>query len=501
MASADDPRIGTIVMDKLRVDALLGAGGMGAVYRVHHLVTKHDRALKVLHPELAKDEDVIKRLTREAGVAGTLRSPHVVETLDVGHLDDDSPFVLMELLDGESLADRMEQGEIPKKDLITFVCQACQGVMHAHAAGIVHRDLKPENLFIVRSPDGDERIKILDFGISKFQVETLEDGSVTREGTVLGTPLYMSPEQSTGQADLGPATDIYSLGVILYEGLSGSTPHEALNFPQLLVQLNTEPPKPLRKLVPGIDPELAAVVDQALSINPRDRPASAEALLRALAPFADPHRVQDLDALRDAPQAAPKSVMISMADTMAGGLLDELRPSERPPRLSSERPAPSSPPPARPNRTQTIEPKPELAPSTMEVVAAGVPRPSWVPWAIAAAAALALIAGIAFFYGEGGGDGADPAPTVAQEPEPALPEPALHEPALHEAALPDPTLPEGLSEPAPPEPTEPEPTLPEPAARPAPEPAKTGGAGSAQKRSTSPSSPSRHDIARENPYE
>lgn len=497
MTSAADPRIGTIVMEKLRVDARLGAGGMGAVYRVHHLVTKHDRALKVLHADLAGDAEVIKRLTREAGVAGTLRSPHVVETLDVGELEDGSPFVLMELLDGEPLADRMERGAIASEELIGFVCQACQGVVHAHAAGIVHRDLKPENLFIVREPSGEERIKILDFGISKFQVETFEDGAVTREGTVLGTPLYMSPEQSTGQADLGPATDIYSLGVILYEGLSGSTPHEAHNFPQLIVQLNTEPAKPLRELVPEIDPELAAIVDRSLSIRPADRPPSAEALLRALAPFADPRRVAHLDALRDAPPVASKPAIISMAATMAGGLIDGVRAPSEPPRKREPAPAPSSKPPPS-NRTQAIEPKGAVQSTEDEREededVARVPRPSWMPWAIGAAAlALAVGLGIAFAGSgdEGDGDSQDaPVPAAsAPEPEPA-PEPVERAQAP-EPAAPEPTAPDSEAE----EPAEPPVRVAPAAAEP---PAPRVRAPSAPR---APAPLRRHDVARDNPYE
>jgi serine/threonine-protein kinase len=489
MVSQRDPRIGTTVLEKLRVDARLGAGGMGAVYKVHHLVTKHDRALKVLHPELAEDEAVIKRLMREAGVAGTLRSPHVVETLDVGWLADGSPYVLMELLEGETLADRMERGDLRPEQLIGFVCQACEGIVHAHGAGIVHRDLKPDNLFIVRTPEGEERIKILDFGISKFQVEKLDDGgAVTREGTILGTPLYMSPEQAMGQASLGPPTDLYSLGVILYEGLSGQTPHPASTFPQLIIRLATTPAVPLREVVPGIHPKLAAIVDEALAMVPADRPASAAALLEALAPFAEERQVAHLETLRGV-AIAHQPALISMADTMAGGLISDAPSMTAEPRTGVLRGA------AEPAKTPgKIEPAAAEPASILVERSTGevIPRPRWVPWAVAAvAAALVGIAAIALMQtpDEVGADATVPAIADEENQEPSLPVGLDPEPGtVAEPAL------EPLDERDEPAAAPPPPHEPAPAIEPAP--AERG-----SRRRGAPADPQRFEVARDNPYE
>ena len=493
MASERDPRIGTTVLEKLRIDARLGAGGMGAVYKVHHLVTKHDRALKVLHPELAGDEGVIKRLIREAGVAGTLRSPHVVETLDVGRLADDSPYVLMELLEGETLADRMERGDLRPEQLVGFVCQACEGIVHAHGAGIVHRDLKPDNLFIVRTADGEERIKILDFGISKFQVEKLEDGgSITREGTILGTPLYMSPEQAMGQATLGPPTDLYSLGVILYEGLSGQTPHPASTFPQLIIRLATTPAVPLREVAPGVHPKLAAIVDEALAMAPDARPASAAALLEALAPFAEERQVAHLESLRGV-AIAHQPALLSMADTMAGGLIHDAQSMAK------------EPPSATGVLSGAVEAKPaKAALATRELDAPGpaaerasteppslerttgerLPRPRWVPWAAGAvAASLVAIAAIA----------------LMQSPdEVGAVQPIAEEPAAQSAEAT--RLPVGLDpELAPAAAADPAPV--EPAAAPIPAPVEPAATEPAPRRAPQRQDPQRFEVARDNPYE
>ena len=224
MTDADDPLVGRVLLGKLEVVRRLGAGGMGAVYEVIHRLTHHHRALKVLHSELARDADVVARFLREASVAGTLQSPHVVETFDAGQLEDGSPYVLMELLEGSPLTDLIAGGAVTPARTVRIVLEACEGLQAAHTAGIVHRDIKPDNLFLTIGSGGAERIKLLDFGISKFARPAEDDVRLTQTGLVLGTPLYMSPEQASADADLDERTDIYSLGVILYELLSGGRP-------------------------------------------------------------------------------------------------------------------------------------------------------------------------------------------------------------------------------------------------------------------------------------
>ncbi|MFK7986392.1 MAG: serine/threonine-protein kinase [Sandaracinaceae bacterium] len=432
MADAQDPRIGTTLLGKLRVDGLLGEGGMGAVYRVHHEVTKHDRALKVLHAQFADDAVIFQRLLREAGVAGTLRTDHVVETFDVGKLDDGSPYVLMELMDGVTLAERMAAARLPVSTLVGFVCQAAEGIVHAHAAGIIHRDLKPDNLFLV-TEGGSERIKLLDFGISKFHIDPIKGGgAVTQEGTVMGTPLYMSPEQAAGKT-VGPQSDIYSLGVILYEGLTGQTPHEAESYPAFLLKLHTVRPTPVEELVPGVDPKLAAVVDKALATLPEDRYPSAQAFLRVLLPFAEGSHTAHMKTLSGLPSVKPdltppKSLPVErptgIEDTVVA---DEEMTSTTPatPSQLAAHAAPDSPEPVSP-----------------------VPPSKW-PWAVAAVALLlAGAALVAFMRGpevnieaeramrsEGtpntpteAAEDAGPEPPLALDPPPLEPDPAPVEP-------------------------------------------------------------------------
>ncbi len=246
MTLEDSPSlVGQTLLDgKLDVERKLGEGGMGVVYRVRHRMTKHARALKVLHAPLASHAGVVKRFMREATVAGQLDCPRVVETYDAGVLESGAPYVLMELLEGESLADRLEaEVQLAPERAVQIALEALEGLVATHAAGIVHRDLKPENLFLVRDRDGGEHVKLLDFGISKFH---LDDESITATGNLLGTPMYMSPEQTEGAERADARSDLYAMGVILYEALSGATPFEASSLPKLLMEVHLGERPPLR---------------------------------------------------------------------------------------------------------------------------------------------------------------------------------------------------------------------------------------------------------------
>ena len=286
MTLEDDPSlVGQTLLDgKIEVERKLGEGGMGVVYRVRHLLTSHARALKVLHPPLAKNRDVVKRFLREASVAGKLDNPRVVETFDAGELASGAPYVLMELLDGEPLDARLDaEGSLAPDVAARIAIEACEGLVAAHAAGIVHRDLKPENLFLARDRDGGEHVKLLDFGISKFRGA---DESLTATGNLLGTPMYMAPEQTEGAENTDERSDLYAVGVVLYEALAGRTPFEAPSLPKLLIKVHTGEHRPLSEVAPDVDPALVAVVEKAMAVRPEDRYPSASALIRALLPFA-----------------------------------------------------------------------------------------------------------------------------------------------------------------------------------------------------------------------
>jgi eukaryotic-like serine/threonine-protein kinase len=261
---------GTVLAGKFRVVKPLGQGGMGAVYVVEHVITRHERALKILHPEMAANREVVERFLREASAAGHIGSEHIVETFDAGTLETGAPYIVMELLKGETLSDRLLRGDLGLDELSEIFRQACAGVQAAHDAGIVHRDLKPENLFVAER-DGRPFVKILDFGISKFDPTRSGELSVTREGAALGTPYYMSPEQILGSRAVDHRTDVYALGVVLYECLTRKRPFEAETLPMLTVRIHEGHYVPVSALRPGLPSAVDAVIQRALARQPEER--------------------------------------------------------------------------------------------------------------------------------------------------------------------------------------------------------------------------------------
>ena len=282
-------RVGEIVGGKYRLVRYLAAGGMGAVYEALHTVVGRRFAVKLLHPELAVQRESLARFQREAQAAGAIESEHVAAALDFGIAEDGSPFIVMEYLAGESLRALIDRGRskgpfpMPLARAADIVLQACQGVAAAHRAGIIHRDLNPQNLFICRREDGTDLVKVLDFGIAKL--ETLQ-GAETRTGTVLGTPAYLSPEQARGEKSVDHRTDIYGLGAILYELLSGQKPHPGDSHNAILHHICTQPALPLDTEPLGLPPALVASVQQTLSSDPGKRQNSADALAQEIAAFA-----------------------------------------------------------------------------------------------------------------------------------------------------------------------------------------------------------------------
>ena len=274
---------GSLIAGKFRVVRELGVGGMGAVYEVEHELTKHRRALKVLRP--GASGDVVARFVREASAAARIGSAHVAQTFDAGRLDDGSPYLLMELLEGETLEDRLlRAGPIAPGELADLLHQACEGVHAAHLAGIVHRDLKPGNLFI-EPRDGRPFVKILDFGISKFDEGRTGAPGLTKDGSIMGTPHYMSPEQVLGSASIDARTDIYALGVILYECACGVRPFEAASIQHLAVLIHEGRPIALEQRDPSLAGALCDVVRRAMAPDAQERFATAQALADALAPL------------------------------------------------------------------------------------------------------------------------------------------------------------------------------------------------------------------------
>ncbi len=275
---------GTLIAGKFRVDRTLGKGGMGVVLAATHIHLGHRVAIKLLQPEHARSAHVVERFVREARSAASLRGENICRVSDVGALDDGAPYIVMELLDGIDLARVLAtQGPLPVSRAASYVLEACVGVAEAHAYGIVHRDLKPANLFIAHRPDGTQVIKVLDFGIAKAPDGTNDDFSLTRTDSVLGSPGYMSPEQLRSSRDVDLRTDIWSLGVILFELVSGRRPFIAQTITELAIKVSMDKRPPFQVAMP---PGFDQVIDRCLAKDPTHRFPDLGSLAQALAPYA-----------------------------------------------------------------------------------------------------------------------------------------------------------------------------------------------------------------------
>jgi serine/threonine-protein kinase len=282
--SGPDARIGSVV-DKYTIVRMLGQGGMGAVYEARHATVARRFAIKFLLPEIAAKPEVLRRFENEAKAAGGLEHPNLVAVTDFGRAADGSPYLVMEFLQGEDCAQLLRRvGPLPVSRATDLVLQACRGLVVAHRAGIIHRDLKPENLFLTEAGDGSDLVKVLDFGIAKLQQS---DASIsTGTGTTFGTAYYMSPEQARGAGDVDQRADVWSLGVVLYELLSGRKPFEGDQFLHVIHQILSVDPPPLASLRSDLPSRLVAVVERAMAKNAAERLQSALAFAQALAPFA-----------------------------------------------------------------------------------------------------------------------------------------------------------------------------------------------------------------------
>jgi serine/threonine-protein kinase len=268
-----------------RAIELLGEGGMGAVYLAEHPGIGRRVAVKVLHKNYTRDDQLLGRFLNEARAANAIRHPNIIEILDSGVIADGTPFLVMELLEGESLGTRLRRvGPLPVATALDFAYQTASALGAAHKKGIVHRDLKPDNLYVIADPHDTERerIKVLDFGIAKLQQGPSSDSVKTRTGTLMGTPIYMSPEQCRGTRAVDHRSDMYSLGVILFEMLVGHPPFVSEGFGELVnMHLNVAPPSP-RAFRRDIPEALDALVLKMLAKSPDDRFADMAELQAAL---------------------------------------------------------------------------------------------------------------------------------------------------------------------------------------------------------------------------
>jgi len=260
---------------------------MGAVYEARHRGTGRRVALKVISgASLVKSAEVVRRFQREAMASGAIESQYIAQILDTGvDAQTGSPYTVMELLVGEDLSQAIGRvGPLRPDVALRIVAQAGLGLRKAHDSGVVHRDIKPANLFLAKREEGDLVVKLLDFGIAKIRSDqSMADGGLTRTGTMLGSPLYMSPEQARGSKDIDHRTDIWSLGIVLYEALAGTTPNGHIeSMGELIIQICATPARHVQELAPWVSPEVAEIVHRALALNPDQRFQSAAEMVNAV---------------------------------------------------------------------------------------------------------------------------------------------------------------------------------------------------------------------------
>jgi serine/threonine-protein kinase len=437
---------GDVLAGKYRVDRVLGVGGMGVVVAAHHLQLDEMVALKFLCREAAMDPAASTRFAREARMAVKIKNEHVARVSDVGELEGGAPYMVMEYLEGEDLSSWIRQrGRLSIEQATDFVLQACVAVADAHALGIVHRDLKPANLFCVMRSDGQLTIKVLDFGISKISEApgAAPSASVTKTSSVMGTPLYMAPEQMRSAKTVDARSDIWSLGVILFELVSGRVPFEGDSVMELVLKVANDPPPALRTLVPSAPEALEKAILRCLEKEPEKRFPHVGELAAALLPFGTDRARGSVDRV---------SGIIAAAGLSTSGRLPEV--------ALAVASAPTLP------IVDAVSTQPVLAQSTAGMSLPAKPSRSYFP--IVGVIVLGVVAVVALLT-RGGAPTADapkpavsaqaavasPAPTPAPAPAPSSP--------LASTATPPPTSP---SSSAPPPPLSAEPTKAPPSSTP-----------------------------------
>ena len=272
---------GDVLLDKYRIEEVLGTGGMGKVVRASHVMLQQQFAIKVLLPHMADSAETVSRFMREAQATSKLKSEHIARVFDVGRMPDGAPFMVMEYLQGNDLNQILRHHGPQRPQVVCdLMLQACEGMAEAHMLGTIHRDIKPSNFFITTRPDGTMLLKILDFGISKTPVGVTE---LTGAQTVIGTPTYMSPEQMKSGRDADARSDVWSMGVVMYQMLDGRPPFVGESYPELVLKVGSETPPPIHTQLP---PGLMQVIMTCLEKHPAQRQQTVGELARMLAPYA-----------------------------------------------------------------------------------------------------------------------------------------------------------------------------------------------------------------------
>jgi serine/threonine-protein kinase len=314
---------GDVIDGKYRIIRLIGEGGMGAVYEGENVRIHRTVAIKVLHAGVAENQDAVQRFEREAQAAGRIGSEHIVEVLDLGNLPDGDRFMVMEFMDGDALSTRIQKkGKLTARETYPVARQILEALIAAHGAGIIHRDLKPDNVYLLKTRGGQaDFVKLLDFGISKFSALSGESGfSMTRTGAVMGTPYYMSPEQAKGAKGMDHRADLYAVGVILYECVTGRVPFNADTFNELLFKIVLETPQPVEQVVPDSDPEFNKIIQKAMAREPGIRYQSSKEFQEALDQWASGSGVPARMGATPEPGAQPAGLAAVGAGTPVGGV-------------------------------------------------------------------------------------------------------------------------------------------------------------------------------------
>ncbi|AUX45827.1 protein kinase [Sorangium cellulosum] len=423
--------IGRTLDDRYAIVRLLGQGGMGAVYEARHTGTGRRVAVKVILGQ-STDDELLRRFQREARAVGAVESEHIAQVFDTGRdRETGAPYIAMEFLEGEdvqALIDRI--GPLPVDLALRVALQACLGLERAHEVGIVHRDIKPANLFLARKQGGQRVLKLLDFGVAKMSDHSLGNGGMTKSGALLGSPLYMSPEQARGSGVVDARSDIWSLGISLYHALTGHLPNGHLTgLGDLVLAICTTPVRWIQELAPWVPPDVAHVVHRTLVIDPAGRTASAAQLaaeLRALLPYGE----QIAEGMLAPVDAATRASRVSMVP----------RAASHPSAIPAGTPRPSAVPAGtpRPSAVPAGTPRPSAVPAGVPHVLSGTAPPMSVgltgrparpasrpPLALIFAGVLAAAAlgGAAVYFAVAGGSPppevpADP-PRVEAEPPPS----------------------------------------------------------------------------------
>jgi serine/threonine protein kinase len=402
---------GSVVARKYRVDRVIGEGGMGVVVAATDTQLDRRVAIKFLLPAALANPDIVARFAREARAAARIHSEHVARIIDVGELETGAPYLVMEYLEGTDLADRIRaQPAVTPDDAARYLLQACEALAEAHAAGIVHRDLKPANLFLAQRPDRSICVKVLDFGISKAPVAA---GGITSTQAVMGSPHYMSPEQLVSAKHVDARSDVWSLGIVLYEALAGSPPFTGDTMPEIVAKILQSPLPSVRALRPEVPVALEQVIARCTAKDPGARFGDVAELARALVAFAP-------DAVQSADRAARILGVSGAAQSGAP---------------SSQVAEPSSPLAMAATATPPV-----AAPATSEIRsdtawgntrAAGVPRRRLAPYLLGGVLGVAaIVGGVAMFSGRGRESaGASSAP-IATHTDPAPPPPSIPAPVV-----------------------------------------------------------------------